>query len=669
MQWPKISIKWKIFHWCFSLAIGILGFNYWYTAKLVQRSAGHASNELQGYFTRYQSFERAIAHGMSAAVDVWAGSPQLRGVFASGNDEATKPVLQQVQQSLAQTIHPDVVILVDRHGDATTAGPIDASAVRSMRAITDLRQGMSIDDSILEHRGRAYLIAGEPVLRDGEVVGAVLIGMHLERVFSDFKQQTDDDPKKQAELALVHNSRTTAASAHSDDWDDLARASRPEARETVQDGDDKVSIVKLHDGEHDFFSAQLNGYDGSSQGFLGSLFILRNRVERQQRMHGIIRDNLIVASVALALAAVIAFGISMIVTRPIQEFIDATADLAHGSGDVSRRLKVHPNAGREMHELAENLNLLFAKLQTLAGEVQGASFQVGASSAEISAASKQMLSGAKDQASRIESSTAAVTELSSSIQTVADNAMQATRVAQEAGGQAEKGIAGMNKMRSSFEDTAEKIHQLGESSKRIGNIVEVIRQISDQTSLLALNASIEAAHAGEQGRGFAVVADEVSQLAKRVGQSAKDIEGLIATITEQTQQAVQSMQTGMAQVEFGTSGVTSTLSSLKQIVDVVGETARSVQEQAAGVGRQIARNMTRCRRSRRGPRLVGGGGGARREQLHRAGHQARGQVRGFRVEAEAAAGNGAGRALPSATTPALPERIQRAAQIGARVRR
>jgi len=655
MEWPKLSIKWKIFHWCFSLAIGILAFNYWYTNKLVQRSAGHTGNELQGSFTRYQSFERAIANGMAAATDVWATAPQLKSALASGNDEAAKPVLQQVEQSLAQTIHPDFVLVIDKHGDATGTGAIDAGSARTMRAISDLRQGMSIDDAILEHRGRAFLIAGEPVQREGEVVGAILIGVHLERVFADFKQGTDDDPKKQLELALVHNSRTTAASAHADDWDDIARATRSEARETVTEGDERVQVVKLHDGQHDFFSAQLNGYDGASQGFLGSLFILRNRVERMQRVHGIIRDNLIVAAVALACAAVVAFGICYIVTRPIRQFIDATADLGHGSGDVSRRLKVSRNAGAEMHELADNLNALFEKLQTLAGEVQGASFQVGASSAEISAASKQMLSGAKDQASRIESSTAAVTELSSSIQTVADHAMQAQKVAQEAGSRAEGGIAGMNKMRSSFEDTAEKIHQLGESSKRIGNIVEVIRQISDQTTLLALNASIEAAHAGEQGRGFAVVADEVSQLAKRVGQSAKDIEALIATITEQTHQAVQSMQVGMAQVELGTTGVASTLGSFKQIAEVISETARSVQEQAV-VSDEIARNMDAVQKiatevlSSSEEAVVQG------EALHALAIKLEELVRGFRVEAEAHAGNGAGRALPTGAAGALPER-------------
>ncbi len=461
-HWPIWSIKWKIFSWCFCLALAIVAFNYYYATKLVQRSAGKTTHELQGTFSRFQSFQKTVASGMSAAATVWADSPQLRAAFGNGNDEAAKPVLREVEQSLAQTIRPDFVVLVDKHGDVTAFGAIDAAAAHGMRVLVDLRQGLSVDDALLEHRNRAFLVGGEPVTRDGEVVGAVLLGLHLERVFADFKQQTDDDPKKQVELALVHNQRTTASAAHADDWDDLARATRAEARETVQEGDDKVSIVLLPDGPHDFFAATLNGYDGPTQGFIGSLYLLKNRVDRMGRIHNLIRDTLTVGAFALALAAIIAWAISWIVTRPIRQFIAATSDLAHGTGDLTKRLIVHQHAGSEMHQLADNLNQLFAKLQTLAGEVQGASFQVGASSAEISAASKQMLGGAKDQAARIESSTAAVTELSSSIQTVADNALQATRVAKEAGEKAEGGIAGMAKMRASFEDTAEKIRQLGE---------------------------------------------------------------------------------------------------------------------------------------------------------------------------------------------------------------
>jgi hypothetical protein len=155
-----------------------------------------------------------------------------------------------------------------------------------------------------------------------------------------------------------------------------------------------------------------------------------------------------------------------------------------------------------------------------------------------------MLTGLKDQTLKIESSTTAVTELSASIQTVAGNAAQATQVAEQSSTAVTSAVQRMESIRAAVADAADKMRELGESSKRIGNIVEVIRQISEQTSMLALNASIEAAHAGEQGRGFAVVADEVSSLARRVGQSAKDIEALIQTVKEQTQAAITSMEVG-----------------------------------------------------------------------------------------------------------------------------
>src|SRR6185503_8031642 len=113
----------------------------------------------------------------------------------------------------------------------------------------------------------------------------------------------------------------------------------------------------------------------------------------------------------------------------------------------------------------------------------------------------------------------------------------------------ENAIQRLLQIQHAVEEAASRIEALGESGKRIGSIVEVIRHISEQTTLLALNAAIEAAHAGEQGRGFAVVADEVSNLAKRVGRSAKDIEDLIATIREQTTEAVRAMDVGTREVE------------------------------------------------------------------------------------------------------------------------
>jgi methyl-accepting chemotaxis protein len=244
-----------------------------------------------------------------------------------------------------------------------------------------------------------------------------------------------------------------------------------------------------------------------------------------------------------------------------------------------------------------------------------------------------MLEGLKDQTFKIESSTAAVTQLSASIQQVANNAVEATKVAEKSNVAVTAAVQRMQQIRSTVEDAADKMGELGDSSKRIGNIVEVIRQISEQTSLLALNASIEAAHAGEQGRGFAVVADEVSSLARRVGQSAKDIEALIQTVKEQTSDAVQSMQRGTGEVESGTELVTNTLQDLGVLIATVNDTAAAVQEQAE-VSDEIARNMDAVQKI--ASELVHGSEEAveQGDQLHTLAFELERSVGGFNLESE-----------------------------------
>ncbi len=298
----------------------------------------------------------------------------------------------------------------------------------------------------------------------------------------------------------------------------------------------------------------------------------------------------ILAGISLSLA--IAFLMGFWVTRPIKQMVKQSRELLAGETDLTQRIAV--SSSDETADLAENINQVFARVHHLATGVQGAAFQVGASSAEISAASREMLSGLKDQTLKIESSTTAVTELSASIQTVAGNAAQATDVAEQSSIAVNAAVRRMDQIRTAVDDAAAKMRELGESSKRIGNIVEVIRQISEQTSMLALNASIEAAHAGEQGRGFAVVADEVSSLARRVGQSAKDIEALIQTVKEQTAAAISSMEIGTREVLGGSELVTSTLTGLGQLITVVKDTATAVHEQAV-VSDEIARNMDAVR--------------------------------------------------------------------------
>ncbi len=630
---PRSSLTVKIFGGCFFLSLGILAVNYVYTNVIVHKSMS-SGLELQGVYRRYQSFQKAMSQGMGAAVDVWASSPQLSGALCQSDESAFRSSLDSVEKKLARTIKPDFVVLVDKHGDvvATKDSPIESNDVRAMRLFLDLKQGLTVENAVLEHKKRAYLIAGAPVLKDGEPVGSIVIGMHLERLFAEFKLESSDDPKKQVELALVHNGETTASAAHADDWDDIARATRQNARETIEEGGVKSDVVTLPDGRHDLYYASLNGYEGNGIGSIGQLNVMRNRADREAHLKALNGDTIVVLFIALAAAIIASLVLSFIVTRPIKDFIAATDDLAHGGGDLTRRLDNNCSA-TEMAALAHNLNAMFSSLNRLASEVQGASFQVGASSAEISAASKQMLGGAKDQATRIESSTAAVTELSSSIQQVAENATQATKVAKESGDHLTSAVSHLGKTSNMITEAATTIAALGESSKRIGNIVEVIRQISEQTSLLALNASIEAAHAGEQGRGFAVVADEVSSLARRVGQSAKDIEGLIAGITQQTSQSVTAMQNATLAFSEHMSVTDELKVSLGQIIEVIQDTARSVQEQAV-VSDEIARNMDAVQKIAQ--EMLGSSEEAvvQGEALHALALRLEQLVRNFRIERE-----------------------------------
>jgi hypothetical protein len=149
--------------------------------------------------------------------------------------------------------------------------------------------------------------------------------------------------------------------------------------------------------------------------------------------------------------------------------------------------------------------------------------------------------------------------MAQSINEVSQSAGQSAKVAQQSLTAAEKGaqsvqnqIAGMNEIRAQIQDTSKRIKRLGESSLEIGEIVELISDLTEQTNILALNAAIQAASAGEAGRGFTVVAEEVQRLAERSGEATKQIEAIVKTIQADTQDAVAAMEKSTVGVVEGT---------------------------------------------------------------------------------------------------------------------
>jgi methyl-accepting chemotaxis protein len=199
---------------------------------------------------------------------------------------------------------------------------------------------------------------------------------------------------------------------------------------------------------------------------------------------------------------------------------------------------------------------------------------------------------------------ASVEEMAVSIDQVKENAGEAHGISQEAGAISEEGAAvihnaatEMRKISDAVQSSSAIVEDLGKQSDQITSIVNTIKEIADQTNLLALNAAIEAARAGEQGRGFAVVADEVRKLAERTSLSTTEIGGMVSKIQNGTRSAVSSMQAGVSQVSNGVQLANQAAESINRIRDgaarvtvVVNGISDSIAEQSAA-GNQIAHQL------------------------------------------------------------------------------
>jgi len=654
-------------------------------AKTKLKSRG---NYLEKHFNRYLNYQAGLGRAVSSVAEVLAADPKLRaallpktrkrpgtkpgdattapdGNTPDGNKDTTTPADAKKQPAKKKKrltgndprvaavvdnlynvmrskngLRPDMVIIFDRAKRvrwASKGALIKAEDLRELEAVARVVGGSAYFNKVLIHRHKAIQISGVPIMSaNGEsVVGGVLMGVNVERYMQQYKTQSDRRETMQHRLTLVHRGRVVASVMPNKVWPELQKQLDEQAWDYATEGNLKRPIILLKQGDYDFYVSDMEGFAGLQTGNVGKLFLLRSRANLLGRGF---EPPWIEILIGIFLSFLIAELMSRWITAPINAFVEQSQKLLEGETDLAQRIELR--SLDETQDLADNINDVFARVYDLANNVQSVAFQVGASSAEISAASKQMLGGLQDQTIKIESSTAAVTELSASIQQVAANATEATKVAEKSNETIGSAQTRMQQIRHAVEDAGDKMKELGESSKRIGNIVEVIRQISEQTSLLALNASIEAAHAGEHGRGFAVVADEVSSLARRVGQSAKDIEALIQTIKEQTSDAIQSMEVGTREVETGTELVSHTLRDLGQLISVVNDTATAVQEQAI-VSDEIARSMDAVQKIA-GEMLSGSEESVTQaEQLHRLAYILEESVGGFNIDSSGGRGQNA----------------------------
>lgn len=234
-----------------------------------------------------------------------------------------------------------------------------------------------------------------------------------------------------------------------------------------------------------------------------------------------------------------------------------------------------------IHQNMETAHMVAAESNQVSQAVE----QASASIQQISAAIQQIVGGTQGQAYQLNETLQITRDLSAAVQQIAANSQAAhtasqiaSELAGKGAGEVEKAVHKMNKISDTVSESALVVKTLNERSEQIGEIVNVITSIADQTNLLALNAAIEAARAGEHGRGFAVVADEVRKLAEGSAKAAQQIGELIKLTQEETSKAVNSMVIGSKEVEEGVVVASQAQTALSEIVDTVNKTVRMVQE-------------------------------------------------------------------------------------------
>lgn len=322
----------------------------------------------------------------------------------------------------------------------------------------------------------------------------------------------------------------------------------------------------------------------------------QTRIAQQQFEHSVKQASIlrIVALATVSLGVLLAILMGAIIGRSINRGVASLETSAAKLAEGDLTVKVPTTGKDELSRVGASFNQMAHHFSELIGQVNAASVLVNQHADSLSQSSSQVAQSSRQQSQRATEAAGSVEQFNNAFKEIAatsENIVSAVKNARDLSKHGDTVVAnvvkGIEKVAKTVNASVEVIADLGQRSNQIGQILTVIKDIADQTNLLALNAAIEAARAGEQGRGFAVVADEVRKLAERTTAATSEISSMVGVIQEDTGRAVNTMRQSSDDVQQGVSlanqagqALQDIASSVEQVADMIGRIANATHEQS-----------------------------------------------------------------------------------------